>query len=35
MIKCDRCGNEGKEGTKFCPKCGSKVTADNKKERIK
>ena len=31
MIKCNKCGNEVKEGTKFCSKCGNNILEQQEK----
>ena len=31
MIKCSNCGNEIREGTKFCSKCGSNILEQQEK----
>ena len=33
MIKCTRCGNEIKEGTKFCSKCGNNILEQQEKNK--
>lgn len=35
MIKCNRCGNEVKEGTKFCSKCGNNILEQQEKTKDK